>query len=121
MKAILRSWDTRESTYEDAIVEISDAHTFSDGPYVDTIPFSVGSNQEILEFEEWSGFTALDILRRLLEQGCVDHEGDFLLGDPWPDQDEDKPAEPAVITAARNLFKKLGKPLNLAYNHNDKY
>jgi len=112
MKAILRTWDTRESTFEDVIVEVRADHKFSEGPYVDTVPFTVGSNQEILPFEEWSGFTALELLRRLLEQGCVDHEGDFLLGDPWPDQDgeEATPTEPAVITEARALFEKLGKP-----------
>lgn len=47
MKAILRTWKS-ETEKEDTVVEIADNHNFADGPYVDTVPFTVGSNQEIL-------------------------------------------------------------------------
>lgn len=50
MKAILRTYIS-ETNIIDEIREISDNHHFEDGPYVDTIPFSVGSNQTILELE----------------------------------------------------------------------
>ena len=33
-------------------VEIADTHNFADGPYVDTVPFAVGSNQTILPEED---------------------------------------------------------------------
>lgn len=33
-------------------VEIADNHNWSDGPYADTIPFAVGSNQTIVTEEE---------------------------------------------------------------------
>jgi hypothetical protein len=66
MKAILRTWHLetpaadkvvigldktttyKSVTFTDKIVTISDNHNFADGPYVDTVPFAVGSNQEIL-------------------------------------------------------------------------
>lgn len=47
MKAVLRTYD-KEKHISDKIVEISDSHDFLDGPYADTVPFSVGSNQSIL-------------------------------------------------------------------------
>lgn len=46
MKAVLRTYD-KEKHISDKIVEISDSHDFF-GPYADTVPFSVGSNQSIL-------------------------------------------------------------------------
>lgn len=53
MNAILRTWRS-ELYYEDSLVQISDNHHFEDGPYVDTVPFSVGSNQEILSVDDFS-------------------------------------------------------------------
>ncbi|MBV6513914.1 MAG: hypothetical protein FMNOHCHN_03496 [Ignavibacteriaceae bacterium] len=50
MKAILRTYD-KDSHISDKIVEISDNHDFLDGPYADTVPFSVGSNQSILPLD----------------------------------------------------------------------
>lgn len=49
MKAILRTW-IRE-TPADMVVEIDDTHDFALGPYQDSVPFAVGSNQEILQIE----------------------------------------------------------------------
>ena len=60
------------------------------------------------------GAQALDILRRLIAKGCVDDEGDFLLGDTWPD--EGCPKEPAVITEAIELFERMGAPLKVYRN-----
>ena len=48
MKALLVTYD-KEKIVETCEVEISDLHDFSSGPYADTIPFSVGSNQNIIE------------------------------------------------------------------------
>lgn len=66
------------------------------------------------------GELALDILRRLIEQGGVDHEGDFLLSDTWPDNPEgegpEHPVEPAVITEAITLFESIGEPLKMYRN-----
>ena len=45
---------------------------------------------------------AYDILRQILEKGHVDQEGDFLLGDVWPD--EGHPAEPSLIKRALELY-----------------
>ena len=50
MTAILRTYQS-ETTFTEELVEISDDHIFAYGPYQDTVPFSVGSNQEILPFE----------------------------------------------------------------------
>lgn len=50
MKAILRTWH-REGESTDQLVEIDDDHDWAGGPYQDTVHFSVGSNQEILELE----------------------------------------------------------------------
>lgn len=50
MKAILRSYHS-ETSRTDKLVEISDSHDFAQGPYVDTVPFSVGSNQSILPID----------------------------------------------------------------------
>jgi len=50
MKAILRTYN-KETLVSDKIVDISDDHDFSNGPYVDTVPFSVGSNQTIIPIE----------------------------------------------------------------------
>lgn len=46
--AVLRTYLNNGGEFEDAGVLISRHHRFEDGPYVDTIPFSVGSNQTIL-------------------------------------------------------------------------
>ena len=51
IKAILRTWDFRTATYTDKIVEIRENHVFTNGPYEDTVPFAVGSNQEILPLD----------------------------------------------------------------------
>ena len=50
MKAILRSY-LSEDQIIDKVVEIDDDHDFNDGPYVDTIPFAVGSQQNILPLD----------------------------------------------------------------------
>jgi hypothetical protein len=34
------------------VVEIDDNHEFYNGPYQDTVPFAVGSNQAILPIED---------------------------------------------------------------------
>lgn len=52
MKAILRTWDGPKATFEDRIVTVDNRHDFLNGPYADTVPFAVGSNQEILPIEE---------------------------------------------------------------------
>ncbi len=52
MKAILRTYDHRDASYTDRMVEIDDSHDFGRGPYQDSVPFAVGSNQTILELEE---------------------------------------------------------------------
>lgn len=51
MKAILRTYHS-ETNITEEVVEISDDHHFEDGPYVDTIPFSVCSNQAIVPLDE---------------------------------------------------------------------
>jgi hypothetical protein len=51
MKAILRTYHN-ELSFTDDVVEIDDNHDFSNGPYQDTVPFAVGSNQTILELDE---------------------------------------------------------------------
>jgi hypothetical protein len=51
MKAILRTYD-RDASFLDRVVEIDDDHDFSGGPYQDTVPFAVGSNQTILDLED---------------------------------------------------------------------
>ncbi len=48
MKAILRTYHNEHSA-TDRVVEIDDDHDFSNGPYQDSVPFAVGSNQTILE------------------------------------------------------------------------
>ena len=52
MKAILRTYDFRDASFTDRVVEIDDNHNFSNGPYQDSVPFAVGSNQTILEIED---------------------------------------------------------------------
>lgn len=52
MKAILRTYQNNRGNYTESIVEIDDDHDFANSPYVDTVPFSVGSNQCILPYEE---------------------------------------------------------------------
>jgi hypothetical protein len=47
IKAILRTYHS-ETESSDRVVDIDPAHDFAGGPYVDTIPFAVGSNQAIL-------------------------------------------------------------------------
>jgi hypothetical protein len=51
MKAILRSWHN-ETSHTDEVVDIHDDHDFGGGPYQDTVPFAVGSNQSILAIED---------------------------------------------------------------------
>jgi hypothetical protein len=51
MEAILRAYNMKTGGFEDKIVEISDNHDFSEGPYVDTVPFVVGSNQTIIPLD----------------------------------------------------------------------
>lgn len=53
MKAVLRTWNIPNATYEDQIVTVDNHHNFLNGPYADTVPFAVGSNQEILPIEEY--------------------------------------------------------------------
>jgi hypothetical protein len=50
MKAILKTNVGESVTFEE-IVEIHDDHIFCYGPHQETVPFVVGSNQEILPFE----------------------------------------------------------------------
>lgn len=50
MKALLRTW-MREEIQQDDVVEIDPSHDFLGSPYEDTVPFSVGSNQEIIKLE----------------------------------------------------------------------
>jgi hypothetical protein len=50
MKAILRTYHS-EQKYTDQLVKIDDNHDWARGPYQDTAPFTVGSNQTILELE----------------------------------------------------------------------
>jgi hypothetical protein len=54
MKAILVTYDG-QSIESRQLVEISDNHDWSGGPYQDTVPFSVGSNQQLVpwEYEEY--------------------------------------------------------------------
>jgi hypothetical protein len=54
MKALLITYD-QESLVESRLVDIHDDHNFADGPYQDSVPFSVGSNQTIVEIEEDTG------------------------------------------------------------------
>jgi len=51
MKAILRTY-LSETSFEEKIVDIDDDHIFAYGPYQDTVPFTVGSNQSILPYED---------------------------------------------------------------------
>jgi hypothetical protein len=51
MKAILRTYHNEHSA-TDRVVEIDDNHEFYNGPYQDTVPFAVGSNQAILPIED---------------------------------------------------------------------
>lgn len=50
MKAVLITYKG-EAIESRKIVEISDDHKWEDGPHVDTIPFSVGSNQTVVDYE----------------------------------------------------------------------
>ena len=51
MKATLRTWHAPDDVSTLKLVEISDDHDFAQGSYADTIPFAVGSNQEIIEYD----------------------------------------------------------------------
>lgn len=53
MKAILRTYHS-ETSFTHKLVEIDENHDFANGPYQDTVPFSVGSNQSILPIESFS-------------------------------------------------------------------
>ena len=70
MKAILISYD-HERIIQVEVVEISPDHAFSNGPYVDTVPFSVGSNQSIVEYDE----THLSRLRKIVRKSCQNCKG----------------------------------------------
>jgi hypothetical protein len=50
MKAILRTYQSENLFFEEE-VEIDDDHIFAYGPYQDTVPFAVSSNQEILPID----------------------------------------------------------------------
>lgn len=66
MKAVLITYIAEDSQFR-KIVEISDDHKWEDGPYVDTIPFSVGSNQAIVNYEfyeNWIRFAQKILLLR---------------------------------------------------------
>ncbi len=47
MKAFLRTY-TAEDRWTQRLVDVDDAHVFANGPYVETVPFAVGSNQAVL-------------------------------------------------------------------------
>jgi hypothetical protein len=47
-KAVLRTYLNNRGDFRDELVRVLRGHRFSDGPYVDTVPFAVGSNQAIL-------------------------------------------------------------------------
>ncbi len=51
MKAFLINY-RKEEIAEVRPVEISDDHDWLSGPYVDTVPFSVGSNETIIPYED---------------------------------------------------------------------
>lgn len=52
MKAILRTYTDKDGDFFDKIVEIDESHDFLNGPYADTVPFAVGSNQTILSLND---------------------------------------------------------------------
>lgn len=56
MMAVLRTYQG-EDKITDKLVEISDDHNFANGPYVDTVPFAVGSNQAIIPEDEGQYFS----------------------------------------------------------------
>jgi hypothetical protein len=58
VEAFLISYQ-RDTISNIQLVEISDDHDWSAGPYVDTVPFSVGSNQTIVSYED-----GIDIIKR---------------------------------------------------------
>jgi hypothetical protein len=47
MTAILRTYIS-ESVFTEEMVQVDDNHIFAYGSYQDTVPFSVGSNQDII-------------------------------------------------------------------------
>lgn len=51
MTAILRTYLNERVICEEK-VEIDDDHIFAYGPYQDTVPFSIGSNQSILPYDD---------------------------------------------------------------------
>jgi hypothetical protein len=56
MKALLITYNiTTGDLDESRLVDIDDDHNFANGPYQDSVPFSVGSNQTIVEIEEDTG------------------------------------------------------------------
>lgn len=54
MKAILVTYN-KDVSCETAEVEIDVKHDFSKGPYQDTVPFSVGSNQNVIPIDSSYG------------------------------------------------------------------
>lgn len=47
-RAILRSYESETKFSEDWCL-VADDHSFANGPYQDTVPFAVGSNQAVLQ------------------------------------------------------------------------
>lgn len=62
--AILRTY--YKEKYHDTAVMIDEDHDFSGGPYQDTIPFPVGSNQEIVPIDDLSRDAIQDLLEETL-------------------------------------------------------
>ena len=77
MRAILRTYGCYFG-FDDSIVNIRDDHKFEEGPYVDTVPFPVGSNQSILSLEDAGLIEMVDVhlptspLLEVLKQ-CITH------------------------------------------------
>jgi hypothetical protein len=51
IKATLRTWNNGDRSFTDSVVLIDRTHDFASGPYQDTVPFAVGSNQEVLPID----------------------------------------------------------------------
>jgi hypothetical protein len=84
-KAVLRTYLNNSGDFVDRIVEVSEDHDFSKGPYQDTVPFCVGSNQYLYEIQNGlAGFFDKPIIKKL--------EVNELAGD-W----HDKPLRYAIL------------------------
>lgn len=93
MKAILRTYN-KEAIDHDKLVDIDDAHDFAQGPYQDTVGFSVGSNQSILP---WDGETR--------PEGIPQED--------WFDLHYEPVAHPKTITGNEYLLETFGADLDL--------